>query len=230
MTLRSIARVVLPTPVKTAIRQSYRQAAAAFTTAKARLGVFDPNEEYSEDYYAKRRNDPWRADAHNVATALDEVFGPDSIIDFGCAIGAYLEPFHEAGIDIRGVEYVEHAFEHAVVPEEDLKRHDLTQPYDHERKYDIALSIEVAEHLPPDAAETFVDTLTNASDTVVLTAAPPGQGGVHHFNERPREYWIGLFNERGYSYDPEAVERLRESITVEKATWIPPNLFVFRRD
>jgi len=195
----------------------------------AQFGLFDPNEEYESEYYAKRREDPWRSDAQNVASALESVFDPDSIIDFGCAIGAYLEPFHDDGVEIHGVDAVEHAFEYAVVPTHNLELHDLTEPYEPKSEYDLVISIEVAEHLPENAAETFVDTLTKAGDTVVMTAAPPGQGGTNHLNEQPPSYWIKKFESRWFEFDRDTVEQLRQRINIEKMTWIEENVFVFRR-
>lgn len=95
------------------------------------------------------------------------------------------------------------------------------------KKYDLALSFELAEHLPERYADNLVDTLANAGDTIVMTAATPGQGGTHHVNEQPREYWYEKFQSRGFEYDSEAVQDLRSMIDVEESTWIPDNIMVF---
>lgn len=149
------------------------------------------------------------------------------MIDFGCAIGAYLEPFYDDGLDIKGLEGNSDAFAHAVVPREYLEKYDLRDQYTPERSYDLALCFELAEHLPEKFADNLVDSLTMSSNIVVMTAATPGQGGTHHVNEQPREYWYEKFESRGYGYDPEAVEELRNRIEVERSTWIPDNLIVF---
>jgi len=60
-----------------------------------------------------------------------------------------------------------------------------------------------------------------------MTAATPGQGGTHHVNEQPREYWYKKFRSRGYSYNQKAVEDLRDQIEVEQSDWIGDNLMVF---
>ena len=65
-------------------------------------------------------------------------------------------------------------------------------------RYDLALSLEVAEHLPAASADVFVDSLTALSDFVVFSAAIPGQGGRHHINEQWLEYWLERFEKRGY--------------------------------
>jgi hypothetical protein len=66
---------------------------------------------------------------------------------------------------------------------------------------DVAISFEVAEHLPEAYADRFVNLMCLGSDNVVVSAATPGQGGLDHVNEQPHEYWISKFSQRGYGYD-----------------------------
>ena len=65
-------------------------------------------------------------------------------------------------------------------------------------KYDLAISLEVAEHLSPSRSCGFIDDLTNLSDVVLFSAAIPMQGGTNHINEQPISYWANLFLERGF--------------------------------
>ena len=55
----------------------------------------------------------------------------------------------------------------------------------------------------------FVDLLSSLSDHVVMTAAPPGQGGTDHVNEQPNSYWIEKFRKRGFRYDETLTQRTR---------------------
>jgi hypothetical protein len=88
------------------------------------------------------------------------------------------------------------------IAREKLLVHDLGTPLKLERRYDLALSLEVAEHLPASQAQAFVQTLCEAADRVVFSAAIPGQGGRHHVNERWPFYWSELFDGFGYEcYD-----------------------------
>lgn len=221
----------VPDPVLSILRPIYRGArgtkTAIFGIADS-LRLIGPDSIYSDDYYSKRQEDPFRSDARSVANSLLQQFEPNSVIDFGCAIGAHLEVFHEKVVEIKGVEGNSDAFEYAVIPEKYLEEHDLRDPYDVQKSYDLAISFEVAEHLPERFADTLVDTLSKSSDIVVMTAAPPGQEGKHHINTQPKEYWRLKFDSRGMYYDKDGTEELRELIEVEQTTWIPNNLMVFR--
>lgn len=193
-----------------------------------RFGVIGPNEIYSDEYYAKRKQDPFRSESHEIVDVLVERFQPSSVIDFGCAIGTYLERFNEHGVAIHGVEGNSTAFRHAVVPNNRLEQHDLRQPYEPDQYYSLVLSVEVAEHIPEKYARTFVNTLAKSGETVVLTAAPPGQGGTHHVNEKPPNYWIQIFADHGMEYDREATDKLKEKIVVDSLYHVPKNIIVFK--
>ncbi|PSQ32045.1 hypothetical protein BRD16_00740 [Halobacteriales archaeon SW_6_65_46] len=219
-----------PKPIVSIFRPIHRQLRSRLLNLADSLKLIDPSTIYDEDYYAKRREDPWRSDAHAVSKAIKNQFYPNSVIDFGCAIGAHLEVFHHNNIRIKGVEGNPSAFKHAVVPAEHLMEHDLREPYKSNYSYDIALCFEVAEHLPENYADVLVDTLSNASNTVIMTAASPGQGGTHHVNEQPREYWYQKFESRGFEYDSESVQSLRSRIEVDQAHWVEENLMLFRSE
>jgi hypothetical protein len=75
---------------------------------------------------------------------------------------------------------------------------DLSEPIDLGRRFDLVQSLEVAEHLPQQRASDFIDVLTAHSPLVMFSAAVPGQGGEHHINEQPLQYWREKFRERGY--------------------------------
>jgi hypothetical protein len=68
-----------------------------------------------------------------------------------------------------------------------------------DRRFDLVMSLEVAEHLPHECAELFVNTLVSLGPVVLFSAAIPGQGGTHHLNEQWPDYWAGLFQSRDYA-------------------------------
>ena len=75
---------------------------------------------------------------------------------------------------------------------------DLNQPFAIDGHVDLAISVEVAEHLEPSSSTLFVDGLTKASDTVLFGAAYMWQNGPSHINERRHSFWGRLFLDKGY--------------------------------
>ena len=65
---------------------------------------------------------------------------------------------------------------------------DLSEPITIDRGYDLALCIEVAEHLPLSSEPTLIEELTSAAQAVMFSAAIPGQEGVNHVNEQWLDY------------------------------------------
>lgn len=160
-----------------------------------------------------------------------DAFQPASVVDVGCGTGIYLKEFAAAGVDIHGYEGSLHALEGAVIDPEHIEHHDLREPLDHDRRYDLVLCIEVAEHIDRGSADQLVATLTGLGDHVAFTAAQPGQGGTDHVNEQPPGYWIDKFTATGFTHDPDLTARLRTRFAEEDCVWwLVKNLLVFHRD
>jgi hypothetical protein len=160
---------------------------------------------YDAGFYARQGEQSFRA-ARVLVPLLVEATGARSVADFGCGRGGWVQAFLEAGVE-RAIgldgDWVDPALLYCPPPA--FRAVDLTRPQRLEARVDLAISLEVAEHLPDTAAPTFVDSLVAAADIVAFSAAIPGQGGTHHINERWQSYWIGMFADRGYV----AVDRLR---------------------
>jgi SAM-dependent methyltransferase len=151
---------------------------------------------YGGDFFAEMV-DGTRA-ARRVAPVIVSMFAPQSVVDVGCGIGQWLVPFQEAGADILGVDgdYVERS--KLMIPQEKFRAIDLASRFSLGRTFDLAMSLEVGEHLPADVARQFVESLTALAPVVLFSAAVPGQGGTHHINEQWPSYWIGHFNDFGF--------------------------------
>jgi len=136
--------------------------------------------------------------AQRVVPVVAAALPVASVVDFGCGQGAWLRVWQDAGAAILGVDgpYVDRA--RLLISNDCFKPADLAAPLDLQRRFDLVQSLEVAEHLPPACAETFVGTLTRHGDAVLFSAAVPGQGGEHHVNEKPLAYWRALFAAHGY--------------------------------
>jgi len=162
-----------------------------------------------------------------IVPLLCELFSPTSVVDFGCGLGTWLKSFQDNGIrtllGLDGEWLDKSKFEKDVLKM--LQIVDLEQSIKLDLKYDLAISLEVAEHLSPAAAQLFVKNLTAAADTIVFSAAIPFQGGQNHINEKPLSFWIKLFQEQGfYFYD---VIRGRIWNDDQVFWWYKQNMVVF---
>lgn len=144
-----------------------------------------------------------RASARTVARLLLGELQVGSLLDVGAGHGAWAAEWMAAGVpDVLAVDGDYVARDRLAIPGERFRAHDLSQPLDLGRRFDLVQSLEVAEHLPGNKAETFVDSLTRHGDVVLFSAAVPHQGGEHHVNEQPLGYWRAKFAARGYAaYD-----------------------------
>ncbi len=160
----------------------------------------DPARSYDAKFYRETAS---LGSAREVLAIVFEILKPTSVVDIGCGPGHWLAAAKELGAsEILGVDGDWVQTTQLAIPRESFITRDLTQPLKLDWRFDVALSLEVAEHLPEAAASTFIKTLCYASDVVVFSAAIPGQGGRHHVNEQWPEYWARLFSGHGYDcYD-----------------------------
>jgi hypothetical protein len=143
---------------------------------------------------------------------LVERFAISSVLDVGCGEGHAVNFFHKLGLVAHGIDGLIENVKRAITP---VALHDLTLgPY--VMPVDLAWSCEVAEHIQPDYVDHFVNTLANGR-VVAMTHAVPGQGGHHHVNCQPPEYWIGKLRAKGYSLSPDG-DIFRE-IAGREETW-----------
>lgn len=149
------------------------------------------------------RDSETRYAAEKILKIVYDHFGKlDNVIDIGCGVGTYLYVARQLGAShIQGVdgEWVDKNL--LVISQEDFEVVDLgvaVKKNSINGKYDLAISMEVAEHLPKESAKEFVDMLCKLSPIVLFSAAVPGQGGVGHMNEEWQSYWAKLFYENNY--------------------------------
>jgi SAM-dependent methyltransferase len=150
---------------------------------------------------------------------------PESVLDVGCGVGTWLRAASDCGArEIFGVDGVEISSDLFVVPRESIKIVDLNEPLSLGRRFDLVISLEVAEHLEPENAHIIVDTLTRHGDTILFAAAAPGQAGIHHVNCQWPSYWQSKFNERGFACSDEVRWKLWEDSSIEP--WYRQNMMM----
>jgi cyclopropane fatty-acyl-phospholipid synthase-like methyltransferase len=155
---------------------------------------------YSNGFYANRHEETVHAANTILSILLQRLTAVHSAVDIGCGVGTWLAALQEKGVkDIQGVDGDWVNQDLLAIPRTAFKQVDLSKSaIKLPRKYDLAISLEVAEHLPPNRAKEFVSSLTALADHVLFSAAIPFQGGVHHVNEQWQTYWVELFRAAGY--------------------------------
>lgn len=157
----------------------------------------NPSRHYTPEFY--RELESAQQSSREILPLVFGLAKPSSIVDIGCGTGHWLATANELGVNqICGVDGAWAKKAQLVIPRETFREHDLTIPLKLDRDFDLALSLEVAEHLPRSAARVFVASLCEAADVVVFSAAIPGQGGRCHRNEQWPAYWANLFHDFGY--------------------------------
>ena len=152
----------------------------------------------------------WRA--NYVCPAVMSALHPGSLVDVGCAVGIYVKKFLEMGVDACGLEGTDNCLPYLVIPRERIIIHDLRTSLVTRRKFDVALCLEVLEHIAPEYALILVVNLTKLSDKILCSAAPPGQRGHYHQNCRVKDYWYSLFASFGYRPKNDIVEIVKSGL------------------
>jgi SAM-dependent methyltransferase len=157
---------------------------------------------YGREFYLDQQDGSLRSAAAVVPRIL-EVFEPGSAFDVGCGVGTWLSVIEQSGVqDVVGVDgdYVDRSML-KIAPDRFVAA-DLRKPLPVSRTFDLAMCLEVAEHLPEAAGEALVRQLTALAPVVVFSAAIPGQAGTDHINEQWQDYWRARFAAEGFAaYD-----------------------------
>ena len=183
---------------------------------------------YGPKFFARRDKLLWRAEI--MCNAINDVFEPESVMDVGCGIGEYVQYFHNnLGIEANGIEGSEAC--HPYLVSENVYIIDMRIEFNVRICSDLAVCFEVAEHLEVEYSDIFVKNLTNLSDVILMSAAPPGAGGHHHVNCQPQSYWRKKFLKFGYRYDEALTIRIRNALKPwrHRKELYHDNLMVFGR-
>ena len=197
---------------------------------------------YSELFVDSNLGRPWLAKTHQylypenlnygLARFIVEYINPYNLLEFGCGLGLLAKAVAsqlplatsyciEPKIDIS---FDEHPALHLL----NINIFDQLAPLCLNKKFDLVLSIEVAEHISRDRHEFLFDFLAaRASRWVVFSAARPGQGGHGHIAERPEEEWRQEWLSRGFIFDA-AMTALARNLSDAKNINHRRNLMVFK--
>lgn len=182
---------------------------------------------YDRNFYEKQGQSIRSASI--IVPLLIDLIRPTSVIDVGCGLGTWLHVFHERGVqDILGIDGEWINQQQLQFPKDRFAIMDLSRPsLQVGRQFDLALCLEVAEHLSESSAQALITSLTNVAPVVYFSAAVPGQGGANHVNEQWPDYWMERFAQREYRL----VDAIRPRIwnTAEVEPWYCQNSFIYLR-
>lgn len=160
----------------------------------------DTHTETYDDHFYENQVDSSYMSAKIYLRHLWKYMTPQSVLDVGCGRGSWLKACHELGsIALTGLDGSWNSQEKMIDDSIVFKPIDLNRPFDLPTRVDLAISLEVAEHLEASSAASLVDSLTRCADVVMFGAACIGQGGTSHINERPASYWAHLFLNHDYA-------------------------------
>jgi len=136
-----------------------------------------------------------------VVPVIMQIVRPTSVLDVGCGTGTWLKVFEENGVsDYLGVDGSHLDRTMLRIPQEHFVAHDLQTPLRLSRKFDLVVSLEVAEHLEERYSDVFVDSLVSHGEIILFSAAIPYQGGQNHLNEQWPDYWQKKFESHGFFF------------------------------
>ena len=153
---------------------------------------------YSAEFYSEIDDGSLRS-ARVIVPMLYDMLKPRSVIDVGCGAGNFLHVFNQLGVeDVLGVDGDYLCREDLKIDTTRFMPHDLAHPLSLRRSFDLAISLEVAEHIEENSAPDFIASLVSLSPVIAFSAAIPYQGGQHHINCQWPEYWQALFHAHDY--------------------------------
>jgi SAM-dependent methyltransferase len=167
-----------------------------------------------------------RRSAEAIVPQVMDLLAPRSVCDVGCGRGIWLAVFRQHGADrVIGTDgdYIDPS--RLEIDTDSFVPANLEEGVPIEGPFDLAVSLEVAEHLAESVAERFVEDLVRLAPAVLFSAAVPGQGGLDHVNEQWPDYWQALFDRHGYL----AIDCIRPRIWDRKevAFWYRQNTLLF---
>ena len=164
--------------------------------------------------------------AKAILKILYKFYTPLSVIDIGCGRGSWLAVAESLGSKyIRGIDGHWINNNDLLSKNIDFTPIDLEKPIQIKERYDLCISIEVAEHLSKNRANGFIETLCNVSDVVLFSAAIKFQEGANHINKQWQSYWIKIFD----SFDYGCFDIFRYVVWEDEALewWFRQNIFLF---
>lgn len=152
-----------------------------------------------DDYYFAHccgrpyaRDKEWLNFFGAIADRIVADFAPKTVLDAGCAWGFLVEALRARGINAHGIDISEFAIG-KVAPEiaPFCKVGSIAEPFD--TRYDLIVTMEVVEHMPPQDADRAIANLAAHTDRVLFSSSPFDLREPTHQSVRPSEGWAEAF-------------------------------------
>lgn len=180
---------------------------------------------YTDKFYKNQKDGSLTA-AQFICPFICNLFpNIKSVIDFGCGTGSFLSVFAEMGKTILGLDYGAGAIENLFIPKSNFLTANLSCEIYTLEKFDLCLSLEVAEHIEEKFADIFISNLARSANIILFSAAIPKQGGTNHINEQWPSYWAKKFSSRNFI----AIDILRTIFwkNINIPWWYRQNMILF---
>jgi len=133
----------------------------------------------------------------------------NSVLDIGCGMGYQMQEFMKYCDEVVGVDGSEYATSNSPVKESIFKHDFSVGELETEDRFDLCWCCEFVEHVREEFRDNFLSSFAFCK-YVAMTHAVPGQGGHHHVNCQPREYWVEHMSRFGFEFDEELTDQLKE--------------------
>lgn len=143
-----------------------------------------------------------------VLALLRERYGVATMLDVGCGPGGMAEVARAQGVRWVGIDGDPVVCERPPYP----LRWDLCEAPYIAARVDLVWCVEVVEHIAPAYLFNLLTTFRCGS-VLFMTHATPGQGGYHHVNEQPAQYWIDALERDGWTLATLTTEDVRAVAT-----------------
>lgn len=188
------------------------------------FGKHIPNHPLRCDYNTIDNEEKPQADS--IARWIERK-NPKLVYDIGCGPGTYVNSMRDRNINAYGFD-----IDVRVSGKSNLYNFDFTKNHQ-EIPCELAVCLEVAEHIDESLADMFVDNVVKSiasGGLLVWTAAIPGQGGIGHINCQPKEYWEKKLTNLGLVRIPEMeTELINEVYQSIHMGWFVNNLMIFQK-
>jgi SAM-dependent methyltransferase len=169
------------------------------------------------------------AAANLLSNKLYKMYSPKTVIDIGCGSGLFLTPFMPHGVKVFGVDGEKTGG--FLLDESEFKQADLREPQDF-GKFDLAICLEVIEHLQPEYEDILVETIAKSADVIAFSGAKPGQVGTNHYNCQTQEYWREKFKAHGFEWSEDTLgllDFMHSQPAFRNCPWLEENIMILKK-